>query len=228
MILVFATLPAAVLLPPPEVPGVEAAPRPWPRPPRRCEEDVNALRRLEQADHTGMDQNHRKGIYGDAITQRKNDDNIRILLQNPGGIGFVTGRRNRESYKIEKLKKLVIEKQIDIVGLTEVNKDWRCVPTENTVWAATAPWRETRKIQVSNNTTGTRDREHQIGGTITMAFDEISHRISDRGQDDRGLGRWSWMELTDFFGARRKYTPNTQQIENNKHKTHQHKGSTRV
>jgi len=103
----------------------------------------------------------------------------------------------KESYKIEKLKKFIIEKQVDIVGLTEVNKDWRCVPTENTVWAATAPWRETQKIQVSNYTTSQQNREHQIeiGGTISMAFDEVLHRISERGQDIRGLGRWSSMEL---------------------------------
>jgi len=86
--------------------------------------------------------------------------------------------------------------------LTEVNKDWRCVPTENTAWAATAPWRETRKIQVSNNTTSQRNREHQIGGTILMAFEEVSHRISDRGQDIRGLGRWSSMELNGIGGLK--------------------------
>jgi len=183
---------------------VDAALRPWPQSPRRCEETANnttAQRRGEQTD-PAMDQNHRKGIYGDAITQKKDDDHIRILLQNPGGIGFVTGQRNRESYKIEKLKKFVIDKQVDIVGLTEVNKDWRCVPTENTVWAATAPWRETRKIQVSHNTTSPRNREHQIGGTVMMAFDEVSHRISDRGQDDRGLGRWSSMELNGIGGMK--------------------------
>jgi len=56
-----------------------------------------------------VDQNHRKGIYRDAITQKKDNNNIRILLQNPGGIGFITGQRNRESYKIEKLKKFIIE-----------------------------------------------------------------------------------------------------------------------
>lgn len=85
----------------------------------------------------------------------------------------------------------------------EVNKDWRCVPTESTVWVATAPWRETRNIQVSNNTTCQQSREHQIGGTILMAFDEVSHRISDRRQDIRGLGRWSGMlELNGIGGLK--------------------------
>ena len=39
-----------------------------------------------------------------------------------------------------------------------------------------------------------------MGGTILMAFDEVSHWISDRGQDARGLGRWSSMELNGIGG----------------------------
>ena len=55
---------------------VDAVLRPWPQSPRRCEETANnqtAQRRGEQTD-PGMDQNHRKGIYGDAITQKKDDN----------------------------------------------------------------------------------------------------------------------------------------------------------
>jgi len=200
-----AILLAAKLLPPPVRRTVDVAPRPWPHSRRRYEENATTTAqegREEQTGHVDMDQNHWKGIYGDAITQRKDNGKIRILLQNPGGIGFVTGQRNRESFKIDKLKKIVNEKQIDIVSLTKVNKDWRCVPTENTVWAATSTWRERRKIQVSHNTTGPQVREHQIGGTISMAFDSVSFRISDREQDSRGLGRWSWMDLNGVGGLK--------------------------
>jgi len=35
-----------------------------------------------------------------------------------------------------------------------------------------------------------------------MAFDEFSHSISNRGQDGRGLGRWSWMELSGIGGLK--------------------------
>ena len=56
---------------------------------------------------------------------------VRILFQNVGGVGFMSGDITQESVKIEKLKKLIIGKSIDIVGLAEVNKDWRCVDTEH-------------------------------------------------------------------------------------------------
>ena len=186
---------AAGLLPLPEVPVVEVIPKPWPRPPRRCEGDVSAQRSEELTGQRRSGRKHQEGIHGDPIRQRKDENHVRILLQNPGGIGFVTGRRNRESLKIEKLKKFIIEKEVDMVGLTEVNKDWRQVSTENTVWAATASWTETRRIQTSTNTTCPSQSEHQIGGTISMCFNELAHRVSGRGQDNRNLGRWSWIEL---------------------------------
>ena len=61
-----------------------------------------------------------------------------ILLNNIHGIVFITGERNKEIYKIEiTVKKLVIEYGVDIVGLTEVNKDWRGLSQYNKIWKAT-------------------------------------------------------------------------------------------
>ena len=67
---------------------------------------------------TAGQRNHCKGIHGDAMTQRKDDDMARILFQNVGGLGFVSGDVAQES-----MKNMIINKSIDIVGLTEVNKD---------------------------------------------------------------------------------------------------------
>lgn len=64
------------------------------------------------------------------MTQKKDDGMVRILFQNVGGLGFLSGDVHQESVKVEKLKKMIINKSIDIVGLAEVNKDWRCVNTE--------------------------------------------------------------------------------------------------
>ena len=151
-------------------------PKPWPRPPQQCERDISAHRRDEQ--QTGQQQNgrkHHEEIHGDPIKQRKDEDSIRILLQNPGGIDFVSGQRNRESLKVEKLKQFILSKQVDFVGLSEVNKDWRRVDTENTVWAATVGWTEARRIQTSNNKTLPPQAEFQVGGTLSMYFNELSY-----------------------------------------------------
>ena len=86
-----------MLLPPPDVPVVDATPKPWPRSPRRCEENATAQRSREHTGPGNGQNHHREGIHGDAVTQRKDEDNTWILLKNPGGIEFVAGRRHRES-----------------------------------------------------------------------------------------------------------------------------------
>ena len=48
------------------------------------------------------------------MTQKKDEEMVRILFQNVGGIGFMSGDVNQESVKIEKLKRLIIGKSIDI------------------------------------------------------------------------------------------------------------------
>ena len=164
--------------------------KPFPRPPRRCAGET----RKEEDTFRRRGRKHRDGIYGDAIN-RKRDDCVRLLFQNVGGIGFCSATRSQESLKLEKLKELVIDKEVDIVGLAEVNTDWRLVENNNSVWAATAAWKESRRIQLGFNTTAPPVEKYQVGGTLNMTFDEVAFRVRKRGEDERGLGRWSWQEL---------------------------------
>ena len=59
-------------------------------------------------------------------------DCVRILLHNPGGMGFVSNQQCKQTLKLEKLKKSILSHNCDLVGLTEVNKDWGNVAHENT------------------------------------------------------------------------------------------------
>ena len=67
--------------------------------------------------------------------------------------GFVTKESSKETLKMERLKKLIVDHRIDLVGLTEINKDWRKIVYSNTIWGATSSWQENRRIQVAQNTT---------------------------------------------------------------------------
>jgi len=135
------------------------------------------------------------------MTQKKDEEMVCILFHTVGGIGFMSGDVTQESVKIENLKRLIIGKSINIVGLAEVNKDWRCVDMEHTVWKATENWREHRRVQVGHNTSLPAQRERQIGDKLMMAFDEVCFRVSKRGIDHRGLGRYSWMEFSGIGGV---------------------------
>ena len=98
---------------------------------------------------------------------------------------------------MEKLKKLILNYNIDITALTEVNKDWRKVGYNNSIWGATKGWKENRRIQTSHNKTiKPGDSNYQVGGTAMMMLGDIRFGILSQGEDDRKLGRWSYITLT--------------------------------
>ena len=68
------------------------------------------------------------------------------MLHNTTGIGFCSQTRNRETLKMEKLRRQVITQDVDILALTEVNKRWSVVPEENTIWSAINKWKEINQI----------------------------------------------------------------------------------
>ena len=136
------------------------------------------------------------GYFGNPLT-RKPQDCVRILLHNTGGLGFATNVRSKQTLKMERLKKLIIKHDFDFVGLTEVNKDWRRIEHENTIWGATTGWREHRRIQVAQNTTkASLKTDLLIGGVANMIFDELVFRISKQENDFRKLGRWCSITIT--------------------------------
>ena len=47
---------------------------------------------------------------------------------------------------MERLKQLILDYDFDVVGLTEVNKDWRLMNYNETIWGATEGWKENRRI----------------------------------------------------------------------------------
>ena len=118
-----------------------------------------------------------------------------ILLHNTGGIGFVSGKRSKETLKMERLKRLTINYEVDLVCLSEINKDWRSVNQEHTIWNGTSGWCENRRVQVSFNSTKSPRGEYLVGGTAMVAFNDLVFRICDQGADSRKLGRWSFLTI---------------------------------
>ena len=80
--------------------------------------------------------------------------------------------------------------------MSEINKDWRTLNYENSIWGATSSWQEHRRVQVSHNTSAPILKEYQPGGTAMVLFGESTFRISHQSCDSRGLGRWSTITLT--------------------------------
>jgi hypothetical protein len=79
------------------------------------------------------DENRLSGIYGDHIKLKKKNM-LRILFQNPQGLGRMDSTETLQTDKLNAIKNVTIKHSVDVVGFAEVNKDWRNIPQSQTFW----------------------------------------------------------------------------------------------
>ena len=96
---------------------------------------------------------------------------------------------------MEKLRRQVITHDVDILALTEVNKRWSVVPEENTIWSAINKWKEHARTYASYNKHDPGTSERLYGGTAISIFNENIFHTQNKGADNRGWGRWNWVDL---------------------------------
>ena len=79
------------------------------------------------------------------------------------------------------MKQLIIVQNIDLVGMTEVNKYLRTGEYENAIWGTASSWRETKQIQVAQNKDKPADKELLIGGAqlwlLMIWFSEFLSKV---------------------------------------------------
>ena len=91
---------------------------------------------------------------------------------------------------------MILDYDVDITLLSGVNKDWRKVSYNNTIWGATAGWKESWKVKVSHNrSVAPGDSKFQVGGTVMLMLGDGNFRISAQAEDTQNLGRWSLIFL---------------------------------
>ena len=164
--------------------------RPTPRPPGRCQKVSN----LEPLSHTpGNHRTSNGGAWGHRL-KKKNRHTVRILLHNTCGLGTDASSKIA-SIKLAKLKKLVIEHEVDIIGLTEINIDWR--RTTTTCKDRFHGWFQHNKICTAHNTKTSKELStpFQPGGVASIITNAVACRVKETGQDPRHLGRWTWTKL---------------------------------
>lgn len=89
-----------------------------------------------------------------------------------------------------------MEAEIDVVGLSEVNVNWKYLPFHDKPYERFRGSFEYQKLYWSHNEliAASRDK-YQPGGTFMLANNRISHRVIESGKDPRKLGRWTWIKL---------------------------------
>jgi hypothetical protein len=113
---------------------------------------------------------------------------VRRTFQNPQGIGPINRIRECQSSKINSLKETLLKHHVDILGLAEVNKDWRIIPQQETMWHVTEGWFEYRRLATSINARIPSSQMMQFGGTMLLAMNKIAYNIVSIEEDPQQLG----------------------------------------
>ena len=75
--------------------------------------------------------------WGHKLVNKK-EKTIRISFVNINGIGV-----RAKSEKSEDIRRFMVEKKVDVMGLAETNVNWGCVEGKDTLWDRTKQWADT-------------------------------------------------------------------------------------
>jgi len=114
----------------------------------------------------------------------------RSWFTNPCGIG-VDPLHPKSEISFSFLHK---KSKCDIFGLAETNVHWFLLYNHASLYARVKKHWKNFKLSTSHNS-HEKIGKTQRGGTCTVSVRQTAFREYERGQDETGLGRWSWMEF---------------------------------
>lgn len=120
----------------------------------------------------------------------KFSDNLRLMFVNANGIP-----QSPSHEKNDAIFQFSHSHSIDILGMTEINRNWRHIPDNHSWYHRTKTWWEDSKASVAYNTNDSASTAFQPGGSITHAINKAAHRVIEAGRDPTNLGRWSWLRF---------------------------------
>jgi len=128
-------------------------------------------------------------LYGLPYTSKASDV-IRVWYTNPCGIGVNPNHlKSDDSFSFLRSKS-----KCDVFGLAETNVHWKKLYGHASLYARIKQRWRYFKTSTSHNKHANLGKT-QRGGTCTVAVGQAAYRVYQAGQDDTGLGRWSWLEF---------------------------------
>jgi hypothetical protein len=125
-------------------------------------------------------------IWGDTMSTRP-EHTLRVM-----GINWCGMPKNPKDPKMESIKQTIKRLKVDVVGISEVNLDWRQLPSDAQLANRTFRWFDA----VVQTTAYLKDYPAKDpirpGGVTQWTIDKTVHRITGSGQDATGMGRWTW------------------------------------
>ena len=129
-------------------------------------------------------------IYGDKLTKIKHKDTVRICFLNVNGLPSFN-----DHIKNERLYTAIKDYKFDLLGMSEINRNWSQIGADDGWRPRTRSWWEAAKSVVSYNVRDCNQSSFQPGGNILQSINRITHKAKQAGTDPSGLGRWSWLRF---------------------------------
>jgi hypothetical protein len=125
--------------------------------------------------------------FGDLLGEKETDC-IRLAFHNINGLNPTI------PLEVHRLRERLQSLEIDLFGAAEVNTFWPAIPPSCRPAELFRSENSLRHIAVLNSHAQALSHrpQTQYGGCMLLGFDKIADRVSAKGQDETGMGRWCW------------------------------------
>jgi hypothetical protein len=132
--------------------------------------------------------------YGDA-PKSIDESSTRFVLNNPNGVTRDGSYDHLSEYLLD-----LLEIGVDVIQLPEANVDWRSPNEFKKCLSSVQSMFRHSKLSTSSSTK--RSNSSKLpGGTLTIAVDNFTGRISETGRDSK-YGRWSYFKTRGRHGRK--------------------------
>lgn len=96
-----------------------------------------------------------------------------------------------KTQKNNDLRKFVMDKQVTVLGMSEVNVHWKSIPAQDRLYPRVDAWQEANPhVSLAYYEDFKYATPTLTGGTALLSFKSGYDRAMKRGEDPKGLGRW--------------------------------------
>ena len=146
----------------------------------------------EEIDHSNISKMNHNDSWGDSLPSNVRGKTIRVLYQNVNR--SVSASDNPETnVLLENLNNM----DADVFMASETNTNWKSATFRNDFRQKVSNIWPNSRVAFSSSDVGIEFEftEYLPGGTCTMAMDHLSMRETKVGEDQSGLGRWSYLTM---------------------------------
>ena len=137
--------------------------------------------------------------WGDSLPSNAKGHTIKVVYQNVHH-SISAAKNPSTNTMLDNLNNM----EADLLMAAETNVNWKSAKCRNDFKATVSKVWPSNRIAFSTSDVGLQFDHHSFlpGGTCTMAVDNLSLRVIKVGEDESGLGRWSYLTMEGQGGRK--------------------------